>query len=129
MASTASQVAFLVEQLGAGACAKPMFGEYGIYRHDVFIGVVCDNRLFLKATHAVRMLLPRVEEAPPYRGAKPAFVVPPDILDDRDVMSQLAQATAEELQAGAKGATSPKRARGPARAVKRAGTRRRTRQR
>lgn len=100
MASRASIVEYLVEQLGAGVSSRAMFGEYAVYRHGVVIGLVCDDRLFLKQTAAGRALLgDEVQEAPAYPGAKPSLVVPEERWDDVDFMAELARVTAEGLPA------------------------------
>ena len=91
-------VAYVVQQLGTGVTSRRMFGEYGVYKDDTFIGVVCDERLFLKPTPGVRAALGPCEEAPPYPGAKPALVVAEDVWDDRQLMRRLAEAAAMELQ-------------------------------
>lgn len=99
MGSSAATVAFIVDQLGAAVTAKAMFGEYGIYRQGVLIGLVCDDHLFLKPSQAARALLGHVVEAPPYPGAKPSFVVPADRWDDADLMVALATATSAAVSA------------------------------
>lgn len=100
MASRASIVEYLVEQLGAGVSSRAMFGEYGVYRRGVLIGLVCDDRLFLKQTAAGRALIgDEVQEAPAYPGAKPSLVVPEERWDDVDFMAELARVTAEGLPA------------------------------
>ena len=97
MASSASLVAFVVEQLGRNVTAKKMFGEYGIYRDAQLIALFCDDQLFMKATEAGRALLGEVDEAPPYPGAKPAFRISDARWDDADFMSELASVSAAEL--------------------------------
>lgn len=100
MASRASIVEYLVEQLGAGISSRAMFGEYAVYRHGVVIGLVCDDRLFLKQTAAGRTLLgDEVQEAPAYPGAKLSLVVPEERWDDSEFMAALARVTAEGLPA------------------------------
>ena len=99
MASSASLVAFIVEQLGRNVTAKKMFGEYGIYRDAQLIALFCDDQLFVKATEAGRALLGEVDEAPPYPGAKLAFRISDERWDDADFMSQLASVSATELAA------------------------------
>ncbi len=100
MASRASIVEYLVEQLGAGISSRAMFGEYAVYRHGVVIGLVCDDRLFLKQTAAGRALLgDEVQEAPAYPGAKLSLVVPEERWDDSEFMAALARVTAEGLPA------------------------------
>jgi TfoX/Sxy family transcriptional regulator of competence genes len=53
-----------------------MFGEYGLYVGDRFVGAVCDDQLFLKITPGSRALLDESHDAPPYPGAKPHHAVP-----------------------------------------------------
>jgi TfoX/Sxy family transcriptional regulator of competence genes len=97
MASKRSIVDFLVDQLGDGASAKAMFGEYGVYVRGRLIGLVCDDRFFLKPTTAAAGLLGEHELGSPYPGAKPAIIVPEDLWDDPSLMARLAASTAEEL--------------------------------
>lgn len=97
MSSRAEIVEYLVEQLGAQVTARAMFGEYGLYRAGTLIGLVCDDRLFLKPTAAARALLGEPEEAPPYPGAKPSLVVPEERWDDGELLAALARVTAEGL--------------------------------
>ena len=99
MASSASLVAFVVEQLGRNVTAKKMFGEYGIYRDATLIALFCDDQLFMKPTEAARALLGEVDEAPPYPGAKPAFRISDERWDDAELMAQLARVSAAELAA------------------------------
>ncbi|WP_372841445.1 TfoX/Sxy family protein, partial [Phaeovulum sp.] len=62
MATDAASIAYLLEQAAeAGLSARPMFGEYGLYADGKFVGVVCDNALFLKPTEPGQALAP---EAP-----------------------------------------------------------------
>lgn len=100
MASSASLVAFVVEQLGKGVTAKRMFGEYGLYREGVLVALFCDDQLFMKPTPAVRALLKTldaIDEAPPYPSAKPAYRISDEHWDNADLMTQLATLTASEL--------------------------------
>jgi DNA transformation protein len=99
MASSASLVAFVVEQLGRNVTSKKMFGEYGIYREAQLIALFCDDQLFMKPTEAGRALLGEVDEAPPYPGAKPAFRISDERWDDDAFMSTLALVSATELAA------------------------------
>lgn len=100
MATRASIVDFLVDQLGPQVSARPMFGEYGVYRAGTLIGLVCDDRLFLKPNPAARALLAaggEVEEGSPYPGAKPQLVVSEERWDDAELMRGLARATGEAM--------------------------------
>ncbi len=71
--------------------ALPMFGEYGLYCGVRLIGLVCDDRLYLKITDDTRDA--RLEQAPPYPGAKPHFLVDEEALEDPDALLPLVRAT------------------------------------
>jgi TfoX/Sxy family transcriptional regulator of competence genes len=77
---------------------KRMFGEFGLYSHEKFIGVICDNRLFVKPTEGGRSFIGTVVEAPAYPGAKPSFLIG-DQIEDGTWLSELLRITARELPA------------------------------
>lgn len=60
MASDQATVDFIVEQASRGndVRARKMFGEYGLYCGEAFVGIVADDQLFLKITDAGAALLP-----------------------------------------------------------------------
>ncbi len=103
MASSLSFVEFVVEQIaGAGDISfRKMFGEYGIYLDGKIVALVCDDRLFVKPTPEGRRFLGRVEEAPPYPGAKPSFLIGEEI-EDAERLTELIRITAAALPAPAK---------------------------
>jgi TfoX/Sxy family transcriptional regulator of competence genes len=74
-----------------------MFGEYTIYCNDKVVALVCDDQLFVKITEAGRALLQSADEAPAYPGAKPSFHIDGEVWDDREFLTQLIKATADEL--------------------------------
>lgn len=113
MATKASTAEYLVDQLGDGVTCKKMFGEYGLYLDGKMFALICDDQLFLKATAGGRALLGEVAEAPPYPGAKLAFVIPGDRWDDAEWLAELAAVTTRELPA-------PKPKRPPGAGAKRA---------
>lgn len=76
---------------------RAMFGEYAVYFNDKVVGLICDNQLFVKPTQAGRDFIGEVEEAPPYPGAKPAFLIA-DKLDDREWLCQLFRVSEPELK-------------------------------
>lgn len=107
MASSKEFVEYAAEQLqGAGAifCRK-MFGEYGWYCDGKFLGVICDDQLFIKITPQTAKAFPHVPKEPPYQGAKDYFLI--EDLDDREFLTKLARATWEALPA-----SKPKKRRG-----------------
>lgn len=98
MATKPSTIAAILESLGPSVTAKAMFGEYGLYYDGVIIGSVCDDRLFLKQTKAARDLLESVEEAPPYKGAKPGFLLDESDWTDAVRIRKVVAATVQELK-------------------------------
>lgn len=95
MATRQSTVDELLDCLtGAGrVTARKMFGEYCVYLDEKPVALVCDDRLYLKPTDAGRELVPDAEEAPPYPGAKPHLVIPPETWGDRETMTDLFRTT------------------------------------
>lgn len=97
MASSKEFVAFAAEQLreaGHITCRR-MFGEYGWYCDGKFLGVICDNQLFVKITPETRKSFPRIPLIPPYEGAKEYFLV--EDPEDRELLIRLVRATWEAL--------------------------------
>ncbi len=98
MASDLSFVEYVVDQFEQD-CAityKRMFGEFGLYSDGKFFGMICDDRLFFKATDGGRAFIENVVEAPPYPGARLALLIE-DQIEDGEWLSELARITAREL--------------------------------
>ncbi len=98
MASSEDFVNFVIEQIeDAGeVAAKKMFGEYTLYCDGKVLGVICDNKLFIKPTEAGRNFIGKVVEAPAYKGAKPGFLIE-DKINDREWLSELVRISVKEL--------------------------------
>jgi TfoX/Sxy family transcriptional regulator of competence genes len=98
MATHKEFVDFVVDQIenSGDITAKSMFGEYGIFSNGKIFGLICDNKLFIKPTQAGRAFIKDVVEAPPYKGAKPSFLVE-DKIEDREWLSELVRVTLKEL--------------------------------
>lgn len=99
MATKQSTVDFILEQIAqAGTVsAKKMFGEYGVYCDGKMVGLVCDDELFVKITPAGTAFLGECPEKPPYRGAKPCFLISGESWDDREWLSHLFKISAAQL--------------------------------
>ena len=99
MATSKSTVDYLLDQLrGAGnISARKMFGEYCLYLNHKPMGLICDEQLFLKPTHAARALISDVVEGAPYPGAKPHLLISADYWEDGDWLANLIQTSANEL--------------------------------
>jgi DNA transformation protein len=114
---------YVLEQLRdvRGVRHQKMFGEYAVYANERVVALICDNQLFLKPTDAGRALLTQrgtLKEAPPYKGAKPHFLISAE-LDDSTLLARLVQATVAELPKPKP--KKPKSARKATAAVKKAG--------
>ena len=98
MASNQNFVDFVLEQIkNAGEITvKKMFGEYSIYADGKLLGLICDNKLFIKPTNLGREFIGNVIEASPYEGAKPIFLIE-DKIEDSDWLSELIRISVKEL--------------------------------
>ena len=81
------------------ARAKPMFGEYGLYLDEHFIGVVCNDQFYLKPTKPGQSFAPDLALAPAYPGAKPSMIVPAERWDEADWITELLHITVQSLPA------------------------------
>ena len=93
MASNADFVQYIADQCAdAGEIVtRKMFGDYGVYCNGKIIGLICDDRFYLKPTETGRALLRKVELRPPYEGAKDYFYI--EDVDDHEYLSTLVRAT------------------------------------
>jgi TfoX/Sxy family transcriptional regulator of competence genes len=100
MASDPGFVEYVCDQVrDAGRIRfRKMFGEYAVYCDDKLVALVCDDQLFVKPTLGGRELIGAPVEAPPYQGAKPAFLIE-DHIDDREWLTRLIEVTVGELPA------------------------------
>ena len=97
MASSLDFVQYILDQCSDSGevAAKKMFGDYGIYCDGKIVGLVFDDRFYLKPTEEVRPLLRTAELRPPYDGAKDYFYIAD--IDDRDYLSELVKETCRGL--------------------------------
>ncbi len=105
MASSEEFVKYAADQLrDAGNISwRKMFGEYGWYCDGKFMGVICQDQLFIKITPQTREAFPELPKEPPYDGAKEYFLI--EDIEDRKLLEKVARATWEALP-------EPKRKRG-----------------
>lgn len=99
MASKPEFVQYVADQLrDAGDITyRKMFGEYGVYCDGKIFALICDDQLFIKITEAGRQMAPHLEEAPPYQGSKPYFLI--EDVDNRAFLTEFTIATCKELPA------------------------------
>ena len=97
MASTLEFAEYVYEQIASAGdiSYRKMFGSFGIYMDQKFIGLICEDQLFIKPTAIGREILERPTEAPPFNGAKNWFLI--EDLENRDLLAHLLVATWGEL--------------------------------
>lgn len=98
MSSELATVEYIVDQLNniGEISFRKMFGEYTLYNNGKVVALICDNQLFVKPTVAGRAYIGDVVEAPPYPGAKLAFLIDEQI-EDGEWLSELIRITEKEL--------------------------------
>lgn len=98
MGSDLDFVQFVADQIDerCGISYRKMFGEYALYSQGKVVALICDNQLFVKPTDAGRSFIGEVTEAPPYPGARLAFLIE-DEIEDGEWLSRLISLTEEQL--------------------------------
>ncbi len=99
MASRQSTVDFILEQIqeSGAVTAKKMFGEYALYCDDKVVALICDDQLFVKPTERGKEFIGDFVEASPYPGAKPYLLIPGDLWEDHEWLSELIKISLTEL--------------------------------
>ena len=97
MASRPEFVQYAADQLsGAGTITyRKMFGEYGMYCDGKIFALICDDQLFIKISEAGKRMAPDLEEAAPYEGSKPYFLM--DDIDNKEFLTEFVIETCKEL--------------------------------
>ncbi|HOI86005.1 MAG TPA: TfoX/Sxy family protein [Acholeplasmataceae bacterium] len=76
---------------------KKMFGEYGIFYKEKMVGVLADNKLFIKPTDEGKAMLEHVVMEKFYEQGKPYLLI--EDTDDRDLIRKLILKTYDVLPA------------------------------
>lgn len=76
---------------------KKMFGEYGLFYREKMVGVLADNKLYIKPTLEGKELLKEVVMEKFYEQGKPYFLI--EETDDKDFLWRLIIKTYEVLPA------------------------------
>jgi len=99
MATSQSTADFLTDQISnAGAVRnRKMFGEYALYCNEKVVALICDDKLFVKPTVAGKTYAENPEEAPPYLGSKPFFLIEESKWEDSSWLTELIRITADAL--------------------------------
>jgi hypothetical protein len=98
MASDARTAAHVLEVIaGAGSVSvRRMFGEYAVYLDGKVVGLICDNRVFVKPTPGALALVAAPELAEPYPRVKPQICAD-GLLDDAELLVRVLRAVADDL--------------------------------
>ena len=96
MASSKGYRDYVLEQLSEleDISCKPMMGEFLLYYKGVLFGGVYDDRLLVKKVPTNSNF--DMEEAIPYDGAKPMYLV--DAIDDQEVLKEIVLSTVNGLK-------------------------------
>lgn len=95
MASSKEFRDYVLEQLAElRVTSSPMMGEYLLYNDGVYFGGVYDDRLLVKIVKDNAMY--DMEQALPYEGAKPMYLV--EDLDDKEKLVQIVTDTCRGLK-------------------------------
>ena len=96
MATTKDYKNFIIEQLSllGNITYKPMMGEYLLYYQGVLFGGIYDDRFLIKKVNSNKKY--KLEEAIPYKGAKPMYLV--DELDDKEILKDIVLDTYKDLK-------------------------------
>ena len=95
MATSKEYRDFILEQLNLldGITYKAMMGEFLLYYNDVLFGGIYDNRLLVKKGNTNEKF--NMEEAFPYDGAKPMYLV--DDVDNKELLKEIVIETCKGL--------------------------------
>ena len=96
MSSTKDYKDFVLEQLNIldSITCKPMMGEYLLYYKGILFGGIYDDRLLIKKVDSNNKY--KMEEAIPYKGAKPMYLVD---IDNKEELKNIIIDTCESLKA------------------------------
>ncbi len=76
MATLPETINDIIAKLGSDRfSSRRMFGEYALYADGKTVGLVCDDRLYVKITPESTELESICEQGQPYPGAKPWYIV------------------------------------------------------
>ena len=94
---------FVLDQLNGlrGVTCRSMFGGYGLYRNDVFFGIIHKSRLYFKTDEANRARY-KSKGMKPFRPnakqtLKTYYEVPIEIIEDQEQLVEWAAQTAPSL--------------------------------
>lgn len=92
MSTQQSTVNYIEDQLSGlkEISSRKMFGEYALYCQGKVVALVCDDTLFVKITPQGKDFVGKhYREGWAYHGAKTSMQIAPELLEDRQWLSEL----------------------------------------
>ena len=100
MSTSQSTMDYILDQLSPlrDVSVRKMFGEYAVYYGGKVVGLVCDDKLYIKITEPSKDFVGKFyKEGFAYPGAKASMFIDEERIEDGQWLSQLVQITAESL--------------------------------
>lgn len=100
MSTSKDYITYLEEKTEHIAWVKTraMFWEYALYKDGIVVGLICDNIFYIKITSSTTNILwEDCETWAPYPWAKLQYIVPEELLEERNTIKQLIEQCAKEL--------------------------------
>lgn len=100
MSTSQSTMDYILDQLSPlrDVSARKMFGEYALYYEGKVVGLVCDNKLYIKITEPGKEFVDEFyQEGFAYPGAKVSMFIDEERIEDSGWLSELVRITAESL--------------------------------
>ena len=91
---------YILDQLSPlrDVSVRKMFGEYAVYYEGKVVGLVCDNKLYIKITEPGKEFVGEFyQEGFAYPGAKASMLVDEERIEDSHWLSELVRITSESL--------------------------------
>ena len=90
MPTNHSQLDYIVDQLSflPKLTIKKMFGEYAFYSNDKYIGLICDDKVFLKTN---KLLIDKIgdDSQRSCESSKNSLHIPVQILEDQELLKEI----------------------------------------
>jgi TfoX/Sxy family transcriptional regulator of competence genes len=93
----AEQLLAQIQQI-ADARIRPMMGEYILYVEDKVVGQINHSQLSIKITPFGEEFAKDLMREAPYNGAKPAFVIPQEKINNLTWMQSFLSGTVKDLK-------------------------------
>jgi DNA transformation protein len=100
MSTKQSTVDYILDQLSPlrDVSARKMFGEYALYYEGRVVGLVCDDKLFIKITQPGKDFVGKFyQEGFAYPGAKASMLINEERIEDSQWLSELVRISTESL--------------------------------